>query len=51
MELFRFGTHGGVNAAPMTFLAGGKQLVAVAAGSHLHYLSRRDKLLIAFGVP
>jgi glucose dehydrogenase len=47
-ELFRFKTHGGVNAAPMTFLAGGKQLVAVAAGGHRHYLSRRDNLLIAF---
>lgn len=49
-ELFRFQTRGGVNAAPMTFLANGKQLVAVAAGGHRHYFSRRDNLLIAFGL-
>lgn len=50
-ELFRFKTRGGVNAAPMTFLASGKQLVAVAAGGHRHYLSRLDNLLIAFRLP
>jgi quinohemoprotein ethanol dehydrogenase len=49
-ELFRFKTRGGVNAAPMTFLANGKQLVAVAAGGHRHYLSRRDNLLVAFAL-
>ena len=50
-ELFRFRTRGGVNAAPMTFLAGGKQLVTVAAGGHLHYLSRPGNLLVTFGLP
>jgi len=49
-ELFRFRTRGGVNAAPMTFLANGKQLVAVGAGGHHHYISRTDNLLIAFSM-
>ncbi len=49
-ELFRFRTRGGVNAAPMTFLANGRQLVTVAAGGHLHYFSRPHNLLIAFGL-
>lgn len=47
-ERFRFLTRGGVNAAPMTFLADGEQLITVAAGGHLHYLSRLDNLLITF---
>jgi alcohol dehydrogenase (cytochrome c) len=50
-ERFRFPTRGGVNAAPMTFLAQGRQLVTVAAGGHSHYLSRQDNLLITFGLP
>ncbi|MBI4587619.1 MAG: PQQ-binding-like beta-propeller repeat protein, partial [Candidatus Rokubacteria bacterium] len=50
-ELFRFQTAGGVNAAPMTFVANGKQLVTVAAGGHLHYVSRLDNLLITFELP
>ena len=49
-KLFRFRTRGGVNAAPVTFLANGKQLVTVAAGGHLHYGSRLDDLLITFGL-
>jgi alcohol dehydrogenase (cytochrome c) len=49
-ELFRYKTRGGVNAPPITFLANGKQLVAVGAGGHLHYLSHPDNLLIAFGL-
>jgi len=49
-ERFRFWTRGGVNAAPITFLANGKQLVTVAAGGHLHYLSSLDNLLITFGL-
>ena len=48
---FRFRTQGGVNAAPVTFLAGGRQLVTVAAGGHLHYLNRLDDLIITFGLP
>jgi glucose dehydrogenase len=50
-ELFRFPTTGGVNAAPMTFVAQGKQLVTVAAGGNLLLLSRRDNLLITFELP
>jgi alcohol dehydrogenase (cytochrome c) len=50
-ERFRFPTQGGVNAAPMTFLAEGRQLVTVAAGGHPHYLSRQDNRLITFGLP
>jgi alcohol dehydrogenase (cytochrome c) len=49
-ELFRFKTRGGVNAAPVTFLANGKQLLTVAAGGHLHYGNRLDNLLITFGL-
>jgi alcohol dehydrogenase (cytochrome c) len=50
VELFRHETAGGVNAAPMTFLANGKQLVTVAAGGHLHYFSRLDKLIVTLGL-
>ena len=50
-ELFRFETRGGVNAAPMTYVAGGKQFITVAAGGHLHYLSRLDNQLLTFGLP
>jgi alcohol dehydrogenase (cytochrome c) len=50
-ERFRFVTRGGVNAAPMTFLADKKQLITVAAGGHPHYLSRGDNLLITFELP
>jgi hypothetical protein len=49
-ELFRHPTRGGVNAPPITFLANGKQLVTVAAGGALPYLSRTDNLLITFGL-
>jgi glucose dehydrogenase len=49
-QLFRFSTVGGVNAAPMTFEAGGRQFVSVAAGGHLHYLSRLDNLLVTFAL-
>jgi quinohemoprotein ethanol dehydrogenase len=49
-ELFRHRTRGGVNAPPITFLANGKQLVTVAAGGALPYLSRTDNLLITFGL-
>ncbi len=45
-EVHRFQTRGGVNAAPVTFLANGKQLVTVAAGGHLRYVSRLDDLLV-----
>ena len=48
---FRFRTRGGINAAPMTFLANGKQLVTVAAGGHLYNLSRLDNLLLTFELP
>jgi alcohol dehydrogenase (cytochrome c) len=51
VQRFRFPTNGGVNAAPMTFLANGKQLITVAAGGHLHYLSRLDSLLVTFELP
>lgn len=44
-------TRGGVNAAPITFLADGRQLVTVAAGGHLHYLNRLDDLIVTFGLP
>jgi quinohemoprotein ethanol dehydrogenase len=50
IERFRSPTVGGVNAAPITYLAGGRQLVTVAAGGHLHYLSRLDNLLVTFGL-
>jgi alcohol dehydrogenase (cytochrome c) len=50
IERFRFSTVGGVNAAPITYLANGRQLVTVAAGGHLHYLSRLDNLLVTFGL-
>lgn len=49
-ELFRHRTRGGVNAAPITFRANGKQLVTVAAGGAIPYLSRTDNLLITFGL-
>jgi glucose dehydrogenase len=49
-ELFRYKTRGGVNAAPMTFLADGEQWVTVAAGGHLHFFSRLDNQLITFGL-
>jgi glucose dehydrogenase len=49
-ELFRHDTRGGVNAAPVTFLANGKQLVTVAAGGHLHYGSRLDNLIVTLGL-
>jgi len=51
VELFRFHTRGGANAAPMTFLANGKQLITVAAGGNLLSLSRLDNLLITFELP
>jgi alcohol dehydrogenase (cytochrome c) len=50
IERFRYPTRGGVNAAPITYLANGRQLVTVAAGGHLHYLSRLDNLLMTFGL-
>jgi alcohol dehydrogenase (cytochrome c) len=50
-QLFRHQTRGGVNAAPMTFLADGKQLVTVAAGGHLHYMSNLDNLIVTLGLP
>jgi len=49
-ELFRYWTRGGVNAAPMTYRANGRQFVAVAAGGAPHYLTRLDNLLIAFAL-
>ncbi len=49
-ELFRHETRGGVNAAPMTFLANGEQLVTVAAGGHLHYGNRLDNLIVTLGL-
>ena len=48
---FRFRTQGGVNAAPITYLVDGRQLVTVAAGGHLHYLNRLDNQLLTFGLP
>jgi alcohol dehydrogenase (cytochrome c) len=48
--LFRHRTRGGVNAPPVTFQAGGKQLVTVAAGGNATQLSRADNLLITFGL-
>lgn len=51
VERFRFRTRGGVNAAPMTFVANGKQLVTVAAGGNVLSLSRPDNLLITFELP
>jgi quinohemoprotein ethanol dehydrogenase len=50
-ELFRFPTTGGVSAAPMTFVAQGKQLVSVAAGGNVLFPSRLDNLLITFELP
>ncbi|MGH8067648.1 MAG: pyrroloquinoline quinone-dependent dehydrogenase [Candidatus Entotheonellia bacterium] len=50
-ELFRFPTTGGVNAAPMTFVAQGKQLVTIAAGGNVLSLSSLDNLLITFELP
>ena len=50
IERFRHQTRGGVNAAPITYLANGRQLVTVAAGGHLHFLSRLDNLLVTFGL-
>jgi glucose dehydrogenase len=48
--MFRFGTTGGVNAAPMTYSANGRQFVTVAAGGAPHYLTRVDNLLITFAI-
>lgn len=42
---------GGVSAAPITFVANGKQLVAVAARGNGLSLSRSDNLLITFELP
>jgi glucose dehydrogenase len=50
-ELFRFPTTGGVNAAPMTFVAQGKQLITIAAGGNVLSLSSLDNLLITFELP
>ena len=50
-ERFRHRTRGGVNAAPMTFLANGRQLVTVAAGGSRRYLSRFDDLIVTLGLP
>jgi quinohemoprotein ethanol dehydrogenase len=50
-ERFRFRTTGGVNAAPITFVAHGKQLVTVAAGGNVLALSRADNLLLTFELP
>jgi len=50
-ELFRFPTTGGLSAAPMTFVAQGKQLVSVAAGGNVLFPSRLDNLLITFELP
>jgi glucose dehydrogenase len=47
-ERFRFATRGGVNAAPVSFLAEGNQLVTVAAGGNVLSSSRPDDLLITF---
>lgn len=47
-EQFRFATRGGVNAAPVSFLADGTQLVTVAAGGNVLSSSRADDLLITF---
>jgi glucose dehydrogenase len=49
-EIFRHWTRGGVNAAPMTYLANGKQFVSVASGGHPIYLSRLDNLLLTFAL-
>jgi alcohol dehydrogenase (cytochrome c) len=48
--LFRHRTRGGVNAAPITFRAGGRQMITVAAGGATPYLSRTDNLLVTFGL-
>jgi Glucose dehydrogenase len=50
IEMFRFWTTGGVNAAPMTYRANGRQFVTVAAGGAPHYLSRADNLLVTFAI-
>ena len=49
-EVFRYSTKGGVNAAPMTYEAGKKQFVAVAAGGIGHSLTAADNLIIAFAL-
>jgi quinohemoprotein ethanol dehydrogenase len=50
IEMFRFWTAGGVNAAPMTYSANGRQFVTVAAGGAPHYLSRPGNQLITFAI-
>ena len=49
--LWRFNTGAGVNAPPVTYRAGGKQFVAVAAGGHRLFKFPLGDAVIAFGLP
>ena len=49
--LWRFNTGAGVNAPPVTYTVGGKQIVAVAAGGHRLFKFPLGDVVIAFGLP
>ena len=49
-ELLRLPTAAGVNAAPMTFVAQGHQLITVAAGGNALALSKLGNLIITLEV-
>ena len=50
-RVWRFATGAGVNAPPVTYRAGGRQFVAVAAGGHALFNFPLGDAVIAFALP
>ena len=50
-ELWSFELPAGVHASPMTYVAGGRQYVVVAAGGHKELRTRAGDYIVAFSLP
>jgi glucose dehydrogenase len=50
-QLWSYQVDAGVNAPPVTYLAGGRQYVAVAAGGNVMLGFKRGDMVVAFGLP
>jgi quinoprotein glucose dehydrogenase len=50
-ELWRDGLPAGGNASPMTYTAGGRQFVLIAAGGHGKLGTRRGDFVVAWALP
>ncbi|HET7599784.1 MAG TPA: PQQ-binding-like beta-propeller repeat protein [Gemmatimonadales bacterium] len=50
-QLWRYQTHGGVNAPPISYAVNGRQFVAVAAGGNYQINAPRSDELLVFALP